>query len=161
MTTGLILSTAAAALLVVLLWDCHRRGERFGPWHLGPVSLTPTGVRRAWMAALVFAFVAGLYGASLTSRTEVSRHPAGVAAATPALRTTTSLRLPFLLRTVEAERTADGTALATTTRETVQLPWAFLVGAVVYWYLGARRGRAPIAGEDPGSRSETQKGVER
>lgn len=160
MTVALILSAAAAALLAALLWDCHRRGERFGPWRLGPISLTSTGVRRAWMAALILSFAGGFYGLALGSRTEISRHPAGEAAAPPAVRTTTSLRLPFVVRTAQAERSADGISLATASRETVQLPWAFLLGAVVYWSLGARRARTGRGGEGPGARTPTRKGAE-
>lgn len=95
-----------------------------------------------------------------TTRSEAgaARSEAGTAVsfgpiATPARTTTTALRLPFWLRTAHAEETPDGRILEGSLRDTLQIPWLFLLTVLFYRVFGNRR--SPGLATVPSSRERS------
>lgn len=153
-----LLSVLAFGLLALLWRDCGRRAGRFRAWSLAGRKLRPARVAGAWRALLVAAFLLGLRGLPVATEARslvapvdpppgAMGLPAGEEAValaggpSPARATTTALRLPFWIHSARAEETADGRTLGGSVRDTLQVPWPFLVAVALYALLGIRPSR--------------------
>lgn len=187
---GILLSVLAVGLLTALCRDCARRSRRFPSLSVGGSSVPSTWVGRAWIALLVGSFLLGLRGAPVGSA-ERSLEPVPVATepgalgggapgelggagttavggAGPARATVTSLRLPFWIRTASLAETVDGRRLGGTVRDTLQVPWIFLLAVLLYAVLGVRpsrrdpaRARAGGSGKPGSAAGEAERGPAR
>lgn len=127
---GLSLAAAGLAALVVACRDCMRR--RVPSLRYGARTVAGGRMRAVWLAVLVGGYAAGAFGVEVASRETVRREPGEVAApAVPAAGGRHVLRIPFYVRESGREPGPGGSALLVS-RESVTLPWSFLLALALY-----------------------------
>lgn len=152
---GLFLSALAVVLLAWLLYDCFSRPDEEMPTaRLGDLEIGSTSIRWLWALLLVLGFVGGLYGYPLMTEnsrqyTAEGRSPLVQSES----RVERTIRLPFRVSKVTRAVSPEGATVSTTREERLQLPWIFLLVALLYWGIVRRRNRTgseerrPPAGE--------------
>ena len=126
---GVSLSVMAFLSLAWLLHDVFSRAWRALPRR--------RGVAWIWMIALVASFLAGLHGL----QAPLGAGDDAVTSARPVDTRRTTLRLPFYVVTRTEEKTTSGAWRFADRRGELQLPWAYIGGALAYLVLGRRPNR--------------------
>jgi len=110
-----------------------------------PEGWSQTRLRWLWGGVWIAALAGGVWGPTLWSHTTAD-HARTPAVGPPAERTSTILRTPFAVRTVQTDRDGSGQMIRTEERTAMQLPVVMLLFLGGVWYL---RGRERRRARDP------------